>query len=163
MEMAAIAATKPPTMAPVFELSPPEPDEDPVKDGLEDSVKDGFEDSVKDGLEESVKDELEESVKDGIKESGKGGPENPARDELGEAVDTPEGPKIAPGPYSGLSISNVGEIVTEGERKDRRHDAHHLLDALRWRPNHSLSGVCCEYVVVEEKLKKQTVTSRVAQ
>jgi hypothetical protein len=69
MEMAAIPATTPPTMAPTFVLLPPEFDEDPVKDGLGEVV-----------------------------------------------VDTPEGPKIAPGPYSGLSISNVGEIVTEKEK-----------------------------------------------
>ena len=34
MEMAAIAATTPPTIAPTFELLPPESDEDPVKDAL---------------------------------------------------------------------------------------------------------------------------------
>src|SRR5258707_5989680 len=118
MEMAAIPATTPPTMAPAFELLPPESDEDPVKDAL---------------------------------------------DALGEVVDTPEGPNVAPGPYSGLSISNVGEIATEGERKDRRHGAHHLLDTLRWRANYSLSGALCEYVAIEEKLKKQTVTLIVAQ
>ncbi|SRR5216684_7922629 len=89
--------------------------------------------------------------------------EYPVKDALGEVVDTPEGPKIAPGPNSGLSISNVGEIVKEGERKDRRHDAHHQLEALRWRPNYSLSGVCCEYIAIEENLKKQTTTSRVTQ
>jgi hypothetical protein len=83
-------------------------------------------------------------------------------DALGEIVDTPAGPKIAPGPYSGLPIKRR-EIVTEGARKDRRHGAHHLLDTLPWRPKYSLSGVCCEYVAMEEKLKKQTVTSRVAQ
>ncbi len=77
------------------------------------------------------------------------------KDALWEVVDTPEGPKIAPGPYSGLSISNVGEIVTEGERKDRRHDARHQLEALRWRPSYSLPGVRCEYVVIEETIKKK--------
>ena len=34
MEMAAIPPTTPPAMAPGFELLPPEPDEDPVKDGV---------------------------------------------------------------------------------------------------------------------------------
>ncbi len=34
MEMAAIPVTTPPTMAPEFELLPPEPDEGPVKDAL---------------------------------------------------------------------------------------------------------------------------------
>jgi len=38
----------------------------------------------------------------------------PAKDALVEGVlaggvDTPEAPKIAPGPISGLSVSNVGE------------------------------------------------------
>jgi hypothetical protein len=104
MEMTTMAATMPPTTAPVFELLPLESDEDPVKDAL------------------------------------------------GEVVDTPEGPKIAPGPYSGVSMSNVGEIVMEGERKDR-HDAHHQLDALRRCPRNSLSGVYCEYVAIEENLE----------
>jgi hypothetical protein len=38
------------------------------------------------------------------------GVEDGVEDALGEAEDvyTPEAPKIAPGPYSGLSISNVG-------------------------------------------------------
>jgi len=81
MEMAAIPVTTPPTMAPEFELLPPEPDEGPVKDALGEVV-----DTLEDALGEIV-DMLE--------------------DELGEIVDTPEGPKIAPGPYSGLSRSNV--------------------------------------------------------
>jgi hypothetical protein len=81
---------------------------------------------------------------------------------LWEVTDTSLGPKNVPGPYSGLSMSNVGEIVTEGERKDRGHDAHHLLEALRQRPSYSLPGVYCEYAVIEETLK-QTMTSRVAQ
>ncbi len=81
MEMAAIAATTPPTIAPTFELLPPESDEDPVKDALGEVV-----DTLEDALGEIV-DMLE--------------------DELGEIVDTPEGPKVALGPYSGLSISNV--------------------------------------------------------
>ncbi len=121
MEMAAIPPTTPPAMAPGFELLPPEPDEDPVKDGV--------------GVVMVV-----------------------------DTV-TPLGPKKVPGPYSGLSMSNIGEFVTEGERKDRRHDAHHLLDTLRWHPNldYSLSGVFCDYVAIEENLKKQTATSRVAQ
>jgi hypothetical protein len=37
-----------------------------------------------------------------------GGPLAEDVDVLAEDVDTPEAPKIAPGPYSGLSISNVG-------------------------------------------------------
>jgi hypothetical protein len=57
--------------------------------------------------------------------------EGPVKDGVEEVVGAPEGPKNVPGPYSGLSMSNVGEIVTEGERKDGGHDAHHLLEALR--------------------------------
>jgi hypothetical protein len=72
-EMAAIPATTPPTMAPAFELLPPESDEDPVKDALGEVV-----DPRKDALGEIV-DMLE--------------------DALVEIVDTPDGPKIAPGPY----------------------------------------------------------------
>jgi len=86
MEMAAIAATTPPTMAPALELLPPEPDADPVKDALEEVV-----DTLGDALGEVVdtlKDEL-----GGIVFAGK--PEGP------------EGPKIVPGGYSGLSISNI--------------------------------------------------------
>ncbi len=86
MEMAAIPATTPPTMAPALELLPPEPDEDPVKDALEEVV-----DTLEDALEEVV-DTLE--------------------DALGEVVfagkpEGPEGPKIVPGGYSGLSVSNI--------------------------------------------------------
>jgi hypothetical protein len=133
MEMAAIPATTAPTTAPTFEHLPPESDENPVKDALGEVL-----DMLRDALGEDV-DTLE--------------------DALEKIVDTPEGPKIAPGPYSGLSIYQT----LEAERKDRRHDAHHLLDTMRWRPKYSLSGAFCEYVAIEEKLKKQTVTSRVAQ
>ena len=75
MEMAAIPATTPPTMAPALELLPPEPDEDPVKDALEEVV-----DTLEDALGEVV---------------FAGKPEGP------------EGPKIVPGGYSGLSVSNI--------------------------------------------------------
>src|SRR5216684_7712155 len=50
-------------------------------------------------------------------------------------------------------MSNVGEIVTEGERNDRGHDTHHLLEALRKRPSHSLPGVYCEYVTIKENFE----------
>jgi hypothetical protein len=73
MEMAAIPPTTPPAMAPAFELLPPEPDEDPVRDGV--------------GVVVVVNSVM------------------------------PSGPKIVPGPYSGLSMSNVGEFVTEGRKK----------------------------------------------
>ncbi len=89
-----MAAMEPPTTAPVFELPPPESDEDPVKDGLGEVV------DTKDATRVVVKDGLEEVVKDGIREV-----RPPPKDEIVEIVDTPEGPKIAPGPYSGLSIS----------------------------------------------------------
>jgi hypothetical protein len=71
-------------------------------------------------------------------------------------VYTPEGPKIAPGPYSGPSISSVGERPERGaEREDRGDDAHHLLDALYPSPNRSHSGACYEYGAVEEKIENK--------
>ena len=85
MEMAAIAATTPPTMAPALELLPPEPDADPVKDALKEVV-----DTLEDALGEVV-DTLKDAL-GGIVFAGKPGP---------------EGPKIVPGGYSGLSISNI--------------------------------------------------------
>jgi hypothetical protein len=67
-------------------------------------------------------------------------------------VYTPEGPKIAPGPYSGPSISSVGERPErEAEREDRGDDTHHLLDALCPSPNRSRSGACYDYDAIEEK------------
>ena len=66
---------------------------------------------------------------------------------------TPSGLKNVLGPYSGLSMSNIGEFVTEGERNDRGHDTHHLLEALRKRSSYSLSRVYCEYVTIEENLE----------
>src|SRR5229473_2316948 len=114
METATIPPTTPPAMAPMFELLPPEPDEDPVKDGVRVEV----------GVREVV-----------------------------EVVDTPLGPKNAPGPYSGLSMSNVGETIAEGERKDRGHDTHHLLEALRKGTRCYYAGVYCEYVAIEENFE----------
>ena len=78
---------------------------------------------------------------------------NTEKDGLGKVVDTPLGPNNVPGPYSGLSMSNVGKIVTEGERNDSGHDTHHLLEALRQRPRHPHSEVYCEYVAIEENLE----------
>jgi hypothetical protein len=86
MEMAAIPAMTPPTMAPALELLAPEPDEDPVKDALKE-VMDTLEDALGEVMD-TPKDAL-----GGIVYAGK--PEGP------------EGPKIVPGGYSGLSISNV--------------------------------------------------------
>jgi hypothetical protein len=46
-----------------------------------------------------------------------------------ESVYTPEAPKIAPGPYSGLSISNTSEkplqSVTRSGKETKGNDAHH--------------------------------------
>ncbi len=50
-------------------------------------------------------------------------------------------------------MSNVGKIVKEGERNDREHDTHHLLEALRQRPRHPHSEVYCENVAIEENLE----------
>jgi hypothetical protein len=71
-------------------------------------------------------------------------------------VETPEAPKIAPGPYSGPSISNVGvRPGREAEREDKGGDAHHQLDALRQRPNYFRSGTCYDYGAVEEKVENK--------
>lgn len=45
------------------------------------------------GVEDDVEDGVEEALADDVDTPG---------------VDTPEAPKIAPGPYSGVSMSNIG-------------------------------------------------------
>ena len=59
-----------------------------------------------------------------------------------EDVYTPEGPKTVPGPYSGLSITNVGVRPQRVEKENSGGDAHHRLGALSQNPNNSPSEEC---------------------
>ena len=85
------------------------------------------------------------------------GVEDALADDVGTPdVYTPEGPKIAPGPYSGSSIQRVGERPErEAEREDGGNDAHHLLHALCPGSNCSRPGTCYDYGAVEEKTKNK--------
>ena len=112
--------TTPPTIAPVFELLP-------------------FEGGVR--------------VSDGVDADnvlvGDGDPvEDTARVEVD--VYTPDAPKIAPGPYSGVSISNVsGRLQRQEEREHKGDNAHHQRYAMHWHPNCFRSGTCCYYSTVK--------------
>jgi hypothetical protein len=69
-----------------------------------------------------------------------------AEDVLAEDVNTPEAPKIAPGPYSGLSTSNVGVRPQRGaEREHKGDDAHYQRHSIQWHSICFRSGVCCYY------------------
>jgi len=66
-----------------------------------------------------------------------------AGDVPAEDVNTPQVPKIAPEPYSGSSISNVGVRPQRGAEKERKgDDAHYQRHSIQWRSIRFLSGVC---------------------
>jgi hypothetical protein len=62
-----------------------------------------------------------------------------------EGVDTPDGPRTAPGPSSGESIKKVDvRPQRRGKRKDRGDDAHHRLNTICWHSRGSRSGLGCD-------------------
>ena len=81
---------------------------------------------------------------------------------LDEDLGMPDGPRIVPGPISGVTKEVRCKCETVTGEGDKGEDSHHRWHTICWHSKGFHSEACSQHESRERKLKQRTVTSRIA-